>query len=111
MNIVAATAAIAALDDTDHVFASTQRNADDRQEFFNQANARMVRAIDSQTNFVMLNTARPVNEVVEHFQKNNIDLPGAFPLFEQHIRVSLGTPQDMAEFWRVWDLMPQKMIM
>jgi hypothetical protein len=25
----------------------------------------------------------------------------------KHIRVSLGTPDDMLEFWRVWDLMPR----
>jgi hypothetical protein len=40
---------MAALDDVDHVRTSVRRNADDRQEFFNQANARMLRTIDSQT--------------------------------------------------------------
>jgi hypothetical protein len=29
-----------------------------------------------------------------------------------YVRVSLGTPAEMKEFWRVWDLMPaQKMAM
>jgi len=50
VNVVATSAAVAALDDTEHVLASARRNADERQEFFNQANARMVRAIDSHTN-------------------------------------------------------------
>jgi len=106
VNVVAASAAIAALDDTEHVLASARRNADERQEFFNQANARMVRAIDSHTNFVMLGTAGPAIEVIEHFRKNDIALPPPIPLFDEHIRVSVGTAADMLEFWRVWDLMP-----
>ncbi len=111
MNTIAARAAVAALKDTEHVLTSVRRNGDDRQEFLNQANARMVRAIDSQTNFVMLNTGRPAIEVIAHFKQNNIELPGVIPSLSQHIRVSLGTPADMMEFWRVWDLIPAKMVM
>src|SRR5262245_27488364 len=108
----AAKTAVAALSDAGHVAACAQRNADDRQEFLNQANARMLRAVDSHTNFVMLNTARAALGVIAHFKSNNIELPGLFPPLSQHIRVSLGTPADMSEFWRVWDLMPiQKMVM
>jgi histidinol-phosphate aminotransferase len=106
VNIIALKAAIAALRDNEHVLECLKRNADDRQEFFNQANARMVRAIDSHTNFVMLNTGRPAAEVVEHFRTNNITLPEPFPAFENHVRVSIGTTAEMREFWRVWDLMP-----
>ena len=106
MNIIAAKAAITALGDTEHVAESVKRNADDRQEFFNQANARMVRCIDSHANFVMINTGRPAVEVIEHFTKNNIALGPPIPSFDDHSRVSLGTPEDMFEFWRVWDLLP-----
>lgn len=59
VNAVAAKAAATALDDTEHVRLSVRRNDDDRQEFVNQANARMLRAIDSRTNFVLLGTGRP----------------------------------------------------
>ena len=106
VNTVAAKAAITALGDTEHVVESVKRNADDRQEFFNQANARMVRAIDSHANFVMLNTGRPAVEVIEHFRKNDVVLPPPIPSFDEHIRVSLGTAEEMCEFWRVWDLQP-----
>jgi histidinol-phosphate aminotransferase len=40
ISVIAARAAAAALDDRGYVQASRTRNADDRQEFFNQANAR-----------------------------------------------------------------------
>jgi histidinol-phosphate aminotransferase len=106
VNIVAATTAVAALDDVEHVRLSASRNADDRQEFFNQANARMLRWIDSQTNFVMLHGARSAIEVIEHFKKHEILVGPPIPTFEKSIRVSLGTPAELREFWRVWDLMP-----
>jgi histidinol-phosphate aminotransferase len=106
VNVVAAATAVAALDDVEHVRVSASRNTDDRQEFFNQANARMLRWIDSQTNFVMLHGARPAAEVIEHFKKHEILVGPSIPAFEKSIRVSLGTPAQMREFWRVWDLMP-----
>jgi histidinol-phosphate aminotransferase len=106
VNVLAAAGAIAALDDADHIRLNVQRNADDRQEFFNQANARMLRPIDSQTNFVMLNTEQPAVEIVEHFRTRGVLVSGPFPAFDTHIRVSLGTPEEMREFWRTWDLLP-----
>jgi histidinol-phosphate aminotransferase len=106
INLVAARAAAAALSDAEHVKVCAQRNADDRQEFLNQVNARMLRAIDSHTNFVMLNAGRPAEKVIEHFRKNNIILPDPFPPMDKYVRVSLGTREDMLEFWRVWDLLP-----
>jgi histidinol-phosphate aminotransferase len=58
VNIVAARAANAALGDQAYVKKTVDRVADDRQEFYNQANARMLRSLDSVTNFVMLKTTR-----------------------------------------------------
>ena len=107
VNMVAAKATLAALDDTDHVLTSARRNADDRQEFCNQANARMLRTMGSQTNFVMLNAGPAAAEIVQHFKKHNIILPQPVPSFEAYIRVSLGTAADMNEFWHVWDLAPR----
>jgi histidinol-phosphate aminotransferase len=106
VNVIAARAAVAALNDSEHVRASTQQNNNDRQEFLNQANGRMVKLIDSHTNFVMLKTARHGQDVVEHFKKNNILLGPLVPSMPMYVRVSLGTPVEMKEFWRVWDLMP-----
>jgi histidinol-phosphate/aromatic aminotransferase/cobyric acid decarboxylase-like protein len=66
----------------------------------------MLRVIDSQTNFVMLDAGRQVSQVIEHFRQHNIVLAPPFRPFERHIRVVLGTEEEMREFWRVWDLMP-----
>ena len=68
----------------------------------------MLRWLDSQANFVMLSTNGSPEAVIEHFAGNRIALPHPIPPPNQHIRVSLGTPTQMQEFWRVWDLMPHK---
>ena len=111
LNAVAALAAIAALDDIDHVRTMIRRNADDRQEFNNQANARMLRVVDSHANFVLLNTGHPAADMVAHFKKNGVLVAGPFQSFDKHIRVSLGTPAEIRAFWRVWDLMPPNHVM
>ena len=100
----AARAALAALEDVDYVRTSAASNADRRQEFLNQANARMLRAIDSHANFVMFNTQHNASEVVAHFSSQGVLISGPFPGFGHFVRVSLGTTDEMREFWRVWDL-------
>jgi histidinol-phosphate/aromatic aminotransferase/cobyric acid decarboxylase-like protein len=65
----------------------------------------MIRPIDSVTNFVMFNTGRPSVEVIEHFRQHGVLVSKPIPAFDTAIRVSLGTPAEMLEFWRVWDLM------
>jgi histidinol-phosphate aminotransferase len=103
---VSATAAAAALDDSEYVSMAAKRNANDRQEFMNQVNARMLRALDSHANFVLMKSPNPVDQVFEHLKKNNVLVAPSIPETNQYIRISLGTPPDMQQFWHVWDLMP-----
>jgi histidinol-phosphate aminotransferase len=106
VTILSVKAATVALEDTAYVRMAAKRNSDDRQEFMNQINARMLRAVDSHANFVLLNPLRPVSEVLPHLEKNNVLVAPPIPAMDKYIRVSLGTPAEMQEFWRVWDLMP-----
>ena len=106
VSVVSARAASAALDDVEYVQLGIKRNTDDRQEFLNQVNQRKLRAIDSQTNFVLVNPMRPPDEVIEHLKKNHILIGPKYPVLDKYIRVSLGTPGEMQAFWRAWDLMP-----
>ena len=106
VNIVALRAGAAALGDREHVRLSVQRNANDRQEFYNQATARMLRVIDSHANFFMLKTGGSAEGTIDHLKKHNILVAPPIPSMAKYIRVSLSTPHDMVEFWRVWDLMP-----
>ena len=106
LNAIAAEVAALALDDTAGVKEAVKRNRDDRQEFFNQAMARMLSPIDSQTNFVMMNIQHQAAEVIEHFRAHQILIGRLFPQMGDYIRVSLGTPDEMQAFWRTWDLLP-----
>jgi histidinol-phosphate/aromatic aminotransferase/cobyric acid decarboxylase-like protein len=66
----------------------------------------MLKPIDSKTNFMMMDAHHPATEVIDHFRKKNVLIGRVFPPMNNHIRVSFGTPTDMEEFWRVWDLLP-----
>jgi histidinol-phosphate aminotransferase len=99
-------AAAAALDDVSGTADFIQRNTNERQEFFNQAMARVVKPIDSHANFVMINTFHPAEEVIEHFRKNNVLIGRRFPPLDTNIRVSLGRPEEMRTFWQAWDRLP-----
>ena len=87
---------------------SATRNANDRSEFFKQAAARKLKTIPSFTNFAMIDSGRPVRDVIAHFKQNNVLVGRRFPPMETFVRVSLGTPTEMKEFWRVWDLLPPR---
>jgi histidinol-phosphate aminotransferase len=106
LNAVGARAALIAYDETDYVKFSANRNADDRQEFLQQAKTRRIEVIPSSTNFAMLQTHRQATEVINHFRKNSIAIARLFPSMSTFVRVSFGKPEEMKEFWRVWDLLP-----
>ena len=105
LNECALVAGAAALRDKSHLHRCVRQNQDDRQEFINQVNARMLRVLDSHTNFACLNVMRPSQEILEHYKRNNVALPGEIPGMPNYVRVSLGLPEEMTEFWRVWDLL------
>jgi len=105
-NTIGLAAAMAALDDTEHLQTSLKRNGDERQEFFNRAIFIHLRMVDSHTNFVLLNTYRPAEEVIDFFRAKNILLGPPVPSMKTYVRISMGLPEEMREFWRVLALMP-----
>ena len=107
INAVAARVAQAALEDSTYVKKIAALNANDRQEFFNQTNARMLRCLESHTNFVLLRTFLNGKETSQMLREKGVLVKANYPGFENYIRVSLGLPDEMGSFWSVWDsLMP-----
>jgi len=94
----------AALLDQSHIATCVHQNQESRQEFINQVNARMLRLLDPHCNFACLNVMSPAGAVIDHYRKHNVVLPPEIPLMPNYVRVSLGTVEQMKEFWRVWDL-------
>jgi histidinol-phosphate aminotransferase len=105
MSVLTARAALAAWNDADSVRMGAARNAADRAEFFAQIKKRGLTAIPSETNFAMIRAGRPAPEVIAHFKKNSVLIGRPFPPLTDYVRVSLGLPAEMQEFWRVWDAM------
>ena len=103
VNSMVIPAALAALDDKEQTGRAARLNAEARREFIAQAKARGKTVNESHTNFMLLPVDRPVDEVVAHFRKNNVMVTHFRPL-DSALRVSMGRPEEMKEFWRVWDL-------
>ena len=72
----------------------------------NQTSIRMLRAINSHANFVTLDPLRLSELVLAHLKIHNILVAPVIPPMSKYIRVSLGTPDEMREFWRVMDSLP-----
>ncbi len=96
-------AGIAALADTAGEEQAARRIVADREEFMTQAKARKLHVIPSQANFVMLETGRPVKEVITRFKSRDILIGRPFPPLNTYARISLGTPEEMKRFWQIWD--------
>jgi histidinol-phosphate aminotransferase len=106
-NVAGVRAAIAGLADQDYVQMAIARNAADRQEFFKQAQARGLKPIDSRANFIMMNASRPNQAVIDYFRTRKIEIGRKFPPMDNYVRISLGKPDEMRQFWQVWDQMTQ----
>jgi histidinol-phosphate aminotransferase len=104
-NILALRAGLTSLAQDDEHQIAVQRNGFDRDAFMLQARQRKQEAIPSWTNFVMIDTRRPVRTVIDHFRKNNILIGRPFPPMDTFARISLGKPDEMKAFWQVWDKM------
>jgi histidinol-phosphate aminotransferase len=54
--------------------------------------------IPSETNFFMVNLKRPVKPVIAEFEKRGVLVGRPFPPMNEHLRVSVGTPDEMKRF-------------
>ncbi len=106
VNMISARCGVAALDDPEAVPNGVRRITADREEFLRQAQARGLKTIPSCTNFVMMDSRRPAEQVIKHFRENGILIGRNFHM-NSYVRISLGLPAEMALFWKVWDAQPQ----
>jgi histidinol-phosphate aminotransferase len=54
--------------------------------------------IPSQANFFMVGLRREVQPVIQAFREENVLVGRPFPPMTQHLRVSVGTPEEMDRF-------------
>ena len=54
--------------------------------------------IPSETNFIMVSIGRQIQPVIEEFRQKEILVGRPFPPMLEHMRVSIGTPEEMDRF-------------
>jgi len=73
-------------------------NADIRQNVFEFLDAKGYKFTPSEANHFMIDVRRPGNQVVEALAKENVMIGRLWPAWPNHVRVSVGTQEDMDKF-------------
>jgi histidinol-phosphate aminotransferase len=90
--------AAAALADTANEDKVRRLTLDLRQKTVANLRALGYESIPSETNFFMVHLKRPIQPLIEEFRKKGVLVGRPFPPLNQHLRVSIGTADDMARF-------------
>ncbi len=98
INAVVKWGGVAALQDTAAQAWVKKVTIDEREKATRQLNAMGFETIPSQCNFFMVNLKRPVQSVTEEFRKRKVLVGRPFPPLVEHLRVSIGTPDEMGRF-------------
>ncbi|MBI2956512.1 MAG: aminotransferase class I/II-fold pyridoxal phosphate-dependent enzyme [Acidobacteria bacterium] len=102
-NVAGCAAALASLDDDGWVAQNRERNRSTRAFLSEAMEHRGHACIPSQTNFVCVHVGAPVPPVIEAFRQHGISVGRPFAGLPEHIRVSLGTAEEMEKFVAAFD--------
>jgi histidinol-phosphate aminotransferase len=89
---------VAALKDTAAQAWVKKVTVDERNKATRALNDMGFETIPSECNFFMVNIKKPVSEVQEEFRKRKVLVGRPFPPLLQHMRISIGTPDEMNRF-------------
>jgi histidinol-phosphate aminotransferase len=106
-NQIASAAALAALKEDDFVSKISKLNGQVKQDLYRELQSMGLEFIPSQTNFVMINLRRPVQPMIDALAKRGVFVGRLFASMPQHMRVSLGTADEMKRFLKEFkELLP-----
>ena len=89
---------VAALKDTQSQAWVKKQTIDLRTKTVKDLAALGYQTIPSDANFFMVHLKRPVQPVIEEFKKKGVLVGRPFPPLNEHLRVSVGTPDEMSRF-------------
>ena len=98
VNVIALAGARASLLDNAHVIDGRKRNSDTRNTVVSALTQLGYDVVPSQANFFMVNVRRPVRPVIQAIRAQGVHVGRLFPALPQHLRVTIGTPQEMQSF-------------
>jgi histidinol-phosphate aminotransferase len=102
VNALVKFAGVAALADTaaqDHV---KRVNREIRDRTVSQLKSMGFETIPSECNFFMVGLKRPMAPVIEEFKKRGVLVGRPFPPMNEHLRVSVGTAEEMERFTKAF---------
>jgi histidinol-phosphate aminotransferase len=98
VNILAIAAAKASLGDSSWLAQGKQRNAATREKTIAKVRALGFEVIPSHANFFMIETRKPVAPLIAALKAKNVEVGRVFPAMPTHLRVTVGTPEQMERF-------------
>ena len=106
INLLAAVAATASLGDTAHVAASRKHNHDTRAFVLGEIGKLGYRALPSEANFMMIDMREDVKPLIAKFREQGVRVGRLFPAMPQHLRVTIGTMDEMRRFANAFRALP-----
>jgi histidinol-phosphate aminotransferase len=98
VNVLAQYGAVAALKDKAAMESAKAKTIALREKTAKDLKALGYEVIPSQTNFFMVGLRREVQPVIAAFREEGVLVGRPFPPMTQHLRVSVGTPEEMDRF-------------
>jgi histidinol-phosphate aminotransferase len=98
MPVTAAAAACASLNEPNLVATRKKIIADTRSATFDWLAAKGYKFIPSVSNCFMIDTGRSGKSVIAAMQQRNVYIGRTWPVWPNHVRISVGTPEEMASF-------------
>ena len=98
MNVVALAGAHASLLDAKHVADGSKRNRETRQQTTSALAKLGYEVVPSEANFFMVDIKRNVRPVILALRQQGVHVGRLFPALPQHLRVTVGTPDEMQAF-------------
>ena len=98
VNCMALAAAIASLDDPDHVPNGQRLNKEAKQFTTSELEKMGYKIIPSQANFIMFDCKKPVVPLIKAMKDRNVHVGRLFPALPNHMRLTIGKKSEMETF-------------
>ena len=98
VNCMALAAAIASLDDLDHVPNGQRLNREAKTFVTSELDKMGYEQIPSQANFIMFDCKRPVVPLIQAMKEHKVHVGRLFPSLPNHMRLTIGKKTEMESF-------------
>jgi histidinol-phosphate aminotransferase len=98
VNILALAAAIASLNDSDHLTNGRRMNSQTKAFLSGELEAMGYKHVPSQANFLMIDVKQPVRPMIQALGQRGVQVGRLFPALPNHMRVTIGKRPEMETF-------------